>query len=241
MSTPSRVDLEPSYVLHARAYRETSQILEIFTAGFGRIGLIARGARRPKSAFRGLLNPFQPLRLSWSGRGELLTLRDADLGGIAADLVGDQVMAGFYVNELLMKLLQRGDPHPELFVHYATLIAQVGQGEALELLLRRFELQLLSEIGYALDLERDAVNHVPLRPDQYYEFRVEDGAVPAIDGESDGSVFSGATLLAIGRMELDNENQLRDAKRLLRSVLNYHLGNRGLQTRRVAAAMKRSL
>ncbi len=227
-------------MLHARAYRETSQLLETFTAGFGRIGLIARGARRPKSAFRGILNPFQPLRLSWSGRGELLTLREADLGGIAADLVGDQVMAGFYVNELLMKLLQRGDPHPELFVHYATLIAEIGQGKPLELLLRRFELQLLGEIGYALDLEREAVNQVPLQPDQCYEFHAEGGVVPAINGESDDSVFSGATLLAIGRMELENEKQLRDAKRLLRSVLNYHLGDRGLKTRRVAAAMKRS-
>jgi DNA repair protein RecO (recombination protein O) len=106
--------------------------------------------------------------------------------------------------------------------------------------LRRFELQLLGEIGYALDLEREAVNQAPLQPDQCYEFHAEGGVVPAINGESDDSVFSGATLLAIGRMELENEKQLRDAKRLLRSVLNYHLGDRGLKTRRVAAAMKRS-
>jgi DNA repair protein RecO (recombination protein O) len=239
VSNPARVDLNPAYVLHARAYRETSQILEVFTADHGRVGLIARGARRPKSSFRGLLNPFQPLRLSWSGRGELATLRAADLGGIAPDLSGDRVMAGFYVNELLMKLLGRSDPHPELFAHYISLIAGIGRGELLEPLLRRFELRLLGELGYELNLDEDSVTHQPLQPDQSYEFRVEEGAVPVSTGGPAGLVFSGATLLAIGRMEFADENHLRDAKRLLRSVLNHHLGDRGLQTRRVAAAMKR--
>jgi DNA repair protein RecO (recombination protein O) len=239
VSNPARVDLNPAYVLHARAYRETSQILEVFTADHGRVGLIARGARRPKSSFRGLLNPFQPLRLSWSGRGELATLRAADLGGIAPDLSGDRVMAGFYVNELLMKLLGRSDPHPELFAHYISLIAGIGRGELLEPLLRRFELRLLGELGYELNLDEDSVTHQPLQPDQNYEFRVEEGAVPVSTGGPAGLVFSGATLLAIGRMEFADENHLRDAKRLLRSVLNHHLGDRGLQTRRVAAAMKR--
>jgi DNA repair protein RecO (recombination protein O) len=239
VSNPARVDLNPAYVLHARAYRETSQILEVFTADYGRVGLIARGARRPKSSFRGLLNPFQPLRLSWSGRGELATLREADLGGVAANLTGDRLMAGFYVNELLMRLLGRSDPHPQLFAHYISLIAEIGHGESLEPLLRRFELQLLSELGYALNLEKDAINHMPLQPDQAYEFRVEDGPVPVSGNASDWAVFSGATLLAIGRMNFEDESHLRDAKRLLRSVLNHHLGDRGLQTRRVAAAMKR--
>ena len=235
-----RIELNPAYVLHSRAYRETSQILEVFTADHGRVGLIARGARRPKSLLRGLLNPFQPLRLSWSGKGELATLREADLGGVAANLVGDRLMAGFYVNELLMKLLGRNDPHPELFAHYISLIAAIGRDELLEPLLRRFELQLLHELGYALNLENDVVTHKPLQPDEHYEFRVEDGPVPAAAANSEGLVFPGASLLAIGRMEFDNENYLRDAKRLLRTVLNYHLGGRGLQTRRVAAAMKRS-
>jgi DNA repair protein RecO (recombination protein O) len=148
-------------------------------------------------------------------------------------------MAGFYVNELLMKLLGRSDPHPELFAHYISLIAGIGRGELLEPLLRRFELRLLSELGYELNLDEDSVTHQPLQPDQSYEFRVEEGAVPVSTGGPAGLVFSGATLLAIGRMEFADENHLRDAKRLLRSVLNHHLGDRGLQTRRVAAAMKR--
>jgi DNA repair protein RecO (recombination protein O) len=238
--TSTRIDLEPAYILHSRAYQETSQILEVFTAGYGRLGLIARGARRPKSSFRGVLNPFQPLHLSWSGKGELQTLRDVDLAGVASDLQGDPLLAAFYVNELLIKLLQRGDPHPELFGHYSSLIGAIAEGEPLEQILRCFELQLLQEIGYALNLERDVLNHEPLEPELNYLFRVEDGAVLAGNVASDVTLYSGATLLAIGRMQFDDANQLREAKRLLRSVLNFHLGNKALQTRRVAKAMKQS-
>ena len=127
MNSLTRADLEPAYILHARAYRETSQLLEVFTSGFGRVGIIANGARRPKSTFRGYLNPFQPLRLSWSGRGELMRLSAIESIAPPATLDGDRVMAGFYANELLLKLLQRGDAHPELFVHYAALVDGLAQ------------------------------------------------------------------------------------------------------------------
>ena len=106
-----RVELEPAYILHTRSYRETSQIIEVFTPGFGRAGLVAKGARRPKSAFRGILNPFQPLRVSWSGRGELATLTQAEAVSVADVMPGSSVMAGFYVNELLLKLLQLQKAH----------------------------------------------------------------------------------------------------------------------------------
>ena len=157
-----RVELEPAYILHTRAYRETSLILEVFTHGYGRTGLVARGARRPKSPFRGILNSFQPLRLSWSGRGELPTLAQAEQGGQSSQLRGDAVLAGFYVHELLLKLLQRHDPHPQLFGHYATLLANLADGQSVEKLLRIFELELLREIGYALSLDSDAQWHEPL-------------------------------------------------------------------------------
>jgi DNA repair protein RecO (recombination protein O) len=126
MNSAVRVELEFAYVLHARSYRETSQLLEVFTPGHGRVGLLARGSRRPKSPFRGLLNPFQPLRLSWSGRGELGSLRQVELAGIASAPSGNLLMAGFYVNELILKLLQRNDPHPGLFTHYASLIGRMA-------------------------------------------------------------------------------------------------------------------
>ena len=237
MNQAVRVEFEPAYILHVRPYRETSLILEIFTPGYGRVGLVARGARRPKSPLRGILNPFQPLRLSWIGAGELATLVQAEQGGVSAGLRGDAVMAGFYVHELLLKLLQRHDPHPHLFGHYATMLASMAEGQLVEKLLRVFELELLREIGYALSLDCDALKHEVLRPQQLYVFRPEQGAVPAEHGEE--PCFSGAELLAIGRLELDDANCLRNAKRLLRHVVDYHLGGKLLQTRRVAGAMKR--
>jgi DNA repair protein RecO (recombination protein O) len=239
MSNPAKVDLQPAFVLHSRAYRETSELLEVFTANYGRVGLVARGARRPKSPLRGGLNPFQPLRVSWSGRGELQTLRAVEATDTARELTSDRIMAGFYVNELLMKLLHRHDAHPELFMHYGSVIAQLGIGEGVEALLRSFELELLREIGYALNLERDSISNEPLREAQQYEFRVEQGAVIADHPHEDTFCFSGGELLAIGRREFDDPVVLKRAKYLLRAALNYHLGERGLESRRVAAAMKR--
>lgn len=235
----TRVDLEPAYVLHARAYRETSQLLELFTHSHGRIGVVARGARRPKSKFRGLLNPFQPLRISWSARDELGTLRDAEPAEMTPDWGSRQLMAGFYVNELLMRLLQRGDPHPLLFSLYTSMIGEMGDGQRLEGALRRFELFLLREIGYALNLETDSVRHLALDPAAHYRFDVDAGAVPVEAPDGDGLIFTGAELLAIGREEFSEGIGRRAAKRLLRHVIAYHLGERGLETRRVAAAMKR--
>jgi DNA repair protein RecO (recombination protein O) len=244
MSNVARVELEPAYILHTRPYRETSQILDIFSQRHGRAGLVARGARRPKSPFRGILNPFQPLRISWTGRGELATLTQAETIGAGGVLPGSAIMAGFYVNELLMKLLHRHDPHTDLFAHYSSLVGDLATkapatGESVEILLRKFELELLQEIGYALNLEQDAVYQQPLRNEQRYEFRVEQGAVPVDYEGTEGMCFTGAELLRIGQLELTDAHSLRKAKQLLRYVLDYHIGDRGLQTRRIAAAMKR--
>jgi DNA repair protein RecO (recombination protein O) len=238
--SPGRVDLEPAYILHTRAYRETSQIIEVFTGAYGRLALVAKGARRPKSPLRGLLNPFQPMKLSWSGRGEMPTLREADTAGPLSELDSSAVMSGFYVNELLLKLLERSDPHPDLFAHYAALLADLLRHQPVEPLLRKFELHMLHEIGYALNLERDAVAHEPLNPEQNYEFVIELGAMPVKGNATGEAIFSGDSLLAIGRTDFAKEDDLRNAKRLLRAALNYHLGNRSLHTRRVASAMKRS-
>jgi DNA repair protein RecO (recombination protein O) len=239
MSNPARVELEAGYILHSRSYRETSVILEVFTHRYGRAGLVARGARRPRSPLRGILNPFQPLHFSWSGRGELATLRAAETVGVFAPLAGAAVMAGFYVNELLLKLLHRFDPHPDLFAHYASVLAALSDKSEIEQTLRSFELHLLREIGFALNLEHDALSHEPLRADETYEFRVDLGAILAERNANDDMQFQGADLLAIGRMEFGDASQLRSAKRLLRKVLDFHLGGRDLQTRRIASAMKR--
>ncbi len=169
MSYAARVELEPAYILHTRPYRETSLILEVFTLGYGRAGLVARGVRRPQSPLRGILNPFQPLRLSWTGKGELATLGQAEQGGVSAELRGDAVMAGFYVHELLLNLLQRHDPHPQLFGHYATLLASLAEGQPVEKLLRVFELELLREICGAKPAAQLSLTQFLIEQRQYGE------------------------------------------------------------------------
>jgi DNA repair protein RecO (recombination protein O) len=240
MGSLNRVELEPAYILHARAYRETSQILEVFTAGHGRLSFVARGARRPKSPLRGILNPFQSLRLSWSGRGEMQTLREAEPAGPLTHINNAVVLSCFYINELILKLLVRSDPHPDLFAHYTSLMMAIQSGQSVEPLLRMFEMQLLAEIGYAPNLSSDAATHAPVDTSLLYEFVADYGVVEVGEAAPAARVFMGSSLLAISRLEFSDSEVLRDAKRLLREILNFHLGNRALHTRRVASAMNRS-
>ena len=240
MSELRRVDAEPAFVLHSRSYRESSELLEAFTLHHGRIGLVAKGAKRNKSPFRGTLRLFQPLLISWSGRGDLVTLRTVECSTTVSDLGGTSLMAGFYVNELVLALLRRSDPYSELFAHYtATLASLAGAADDVEAVLRRFEISLLREIGYGLSLNQDSVNNVDLRPAQRYEYRIERGPVLVDASCTSEMVFTGAELLAIGQGNFCEQTTLSGAKRLLRNVLDHHLGGRQLKTRGVFAAMKR--
>lgn len=239
--TPHRVESEAAYVLHTRPYKETSQIIEVFTHRYGRLGLLARGSRRPKSALRGLLNAFQPLRIGWAGRGELPALTMAEFAGPAAVFTGNRLLGGFYMNELLIKLVQRNDPHPGLFLLYAQTMGSLSEEAPLEPELRCFEMGLLRELGYGLNLHSDAITHEPLREDARYEYRIEVGAVLAdpvgLAGEQ--RLFSGQELRAIDQQDFTSPHTIAVARRLLRAVLNHYIGERGLQTRRIAAAMRR--
>lgn len=233
----SVVELEDAFILHARPYQETSQILEVLGSRHGRVGLVARGARRPKSPWRSVLQPFLPLRLSWAGRGSLHALRGAELASFATALDGLPLMGAFYLNELVLNFVRRGDPHPGLFIAYSQALAELRAGGDPEPALRRFELQMLAEVGYGLNLEHDVLNDVPLDPSAFYEYRLEQGPVPAAAGGA--LTLSGAELLAIGRGELSSPASLQAAKRLLRSVLAHYLDGKALKTRAVLASMRR--
>jgi len=152
-----RAEHEPAFVLHAYPYKETSLIVEAFSRRFGRIGLLARGARRPRSAMRGVLLAFHPLRMTWSASAELGTLMSAEWGGSRTSLSGIGLMCGFYLNELLLRLLPRDDPHEALFDAYSAALARLGADEAQAAVLRGFERRMLAELGYAPVLDRDAV------------------------------------------------------------------------------------
>ena len=227
----SNAPLEPAYLLHRRPYRETSALLEVFTHGHGRIALVARGARRPRSALRAALTPFVPLLVSWSGRGEVGTLRGAEAQGPAVSMSGDALLSGLYLNELLMRLIHRHDPHPELFEAYREAIGALGAGVDTEFTLRVFEKRMLESIGYALLLDREAGSGLPVVREQRYAYRADHGPDPAAAPSRNCVEVSGATLLALaGEQPLDDVGR-REAKRLMRFVLRVHLGERPLVTR----------
>jgi DNA repair protein RecO (recombination protein O) len=237
--TARRVQLEPAYLLHHYAWRDSSRILELMTRSQGRVSVFARAARRGGSALPATLQPFGELLVSWTSRGEAGQLTGAERVRAPAVLAGDRLMSAFYANELLIRLLPRHDPHPELFNAYSTLLDQLHDGDAHPArALRLFEKRLLDELGWGLSLESDAGNGTPLEPLRSYRYRI-DGGPEVIDGVADGTlVFSGASLLSLAREDLGDERSLADARRLLRAALDQCLDGRPLRTREVLVAMR---
>ncbi|MFY8136283.1 MAG: DNA repair protein RecO [Aquimonas sp.] len=222
-----RVEGEPAYVLHARPFRETSQLLEVFSAGHGRMGLLARGAKGGKGGGRAaLLQPFTPLMLSWQGRGELPQLVDAEPAGLPPRLLGDALMAGFYANELLVQLLNRGEAHTALFARYALLLSQLAADD-LAWPLRCFERDLLGAIGFELPLGGDHAGQ-PIEPAARYRWLGEAGALRLGIAEQAG--IEGAALLALSGDEAPPDALLPPLRRLLREELKRHLHGRSLRS-----------
>ena len=238
-ATARRVQLEPAYLLHHYAWRDSSRILELMTRSQGRVSVFARAARRGGSTLPATLQPFGELLVSWTSRGDAGQLTGAERVRAPAALSGDHLMSAFYANELLIKLLPRHDPHPALFDAYAALLAQLHEGAGHPARpLRLFEKRLLDELGWGLSLESDAGDGSPLQPLRSYRYRI-DGGPEAIDGVAEGElVFSGASLLSLAREELADERSLADARRLLRAALDQCLDGRPLRTREVLIAMR---
>lgn len=223
-----RVLLADAAVLHRRAYQESSLLVDIFAADHGRLRLIAKGARRGRNAQAQLLQPFIPLRLSWAGRGELPTLTAVESAGHALALNGVALYCGFYVNELLLHLLPPRDPSPPVFQLYFDTLREL-QGETRpEKALRFFELSLLEEIGYGLSLDREARGG-EIDPAKHYSYIPEQGPV-AMDQPGTAAV-RGSTLLGLRRKHLDTPEEWREAKRLMRRIIQHHLNGRALKSR----------
>lgn len=237
----ARVSLQPAYVLHQRPYRDSSLLLELFTPEYGRVGLVARGARGPKSRLHGVLQPFQPLLVSWAGRGELATLCGAEAHGPAQRLNGQSLISGFYLNELLLRLLARHDAHPALFTIYRETFPRLVVEE--QRALRIFEKHVLKEIGYALVLDHEAESGAPVEPDKMYTYRLEQGPVQYDeDNRQDaGLILSGASLLSLMHEELRDEQSLREVKPLMRAALALYLGGKPLQSRALLINMHKTM
>lgn len=228
-----RMDSRPAYVLHTYPYRETSLIVEAYVSDHGRLPLMARGARRPKSSVRGLLLPFQPLLVSWTGKRELRTLTRAEWRGGYAPLKGQPLICGFYLNELLLKLLPRDDPHEELFESYERTLEALAAGGDPSALLRRFEIALLRELGYALVLDRDVERDEPVARERSYVYVVERGPVSDVSTAPNGVELSGQTLIDMQSGSFTSAATQQESKALMRALINHYLGNQVLHTRQL--------
>jgi DNA repair protein RecO (recombination protein O) len=237
MTAPRRVLLEPAWLLHHRPWRDTSRILELMTRHHGRVTLFARGARRPKSPWRGLLRPFLPLAVSWSGRADGGTLTAAEAAGAAAALPPERLMSGFYLNELLLKLLAHEDRQERLFDAYGTALAGLAASSGLPAL-RAFEGVLLEELGYGLELTAEASAGEAVRPERYYHFQAGRGLL-AVREPGPAEAFRGRDLLAVARGELGEPQALSAARRLYGAAIAHCLEGRGLASREVMLALRR--
>ena len=248
--------MDRGYILHSYPYRETSLILQAWTEKQGRFGIVAKGVRRPKSANRSLLVPFQPLLLSWFGRGELKTLKVAEPAAPATPLAGESLMSAFYLNELLLKLTSREDPHEALFEAYDRAIGELRamsrrdphpgplpREREIEPILRRFELKLLQELGYAVEMNREAGHGAPIAAEREYFYVVERGPVAAGEGEPPANAVKlrGRTLIDLESGNLEDPATAAQAKQLMRLLINHSLNGQELATRTLVRDLRAGL
>ncbi|HEX2791462.1 MAG TPA: DNA repair protein RecO [Steroidobacteraceae bacterium] len=231
-----RVQLARAYVLHQRPFRDSSLIVEVFARDYGRMTVFARAARGPGSRFA-VLQPFRALLLSWSGRGEAPQLSGAENADSPTGLPAACLMSAFYLNELLLKLVTRHDPHPLLFDQYEATLAQLRQQLCADAALRQFEARLLEFIGYGLNLAAEADTGHPVRGEAFYHFQPGVHGVVIAEPGSSGAI-GGSVLqrLALGR-GFDSDAELRQARSLMRAALDHCLEGRPLRTRTVARSL----
>lgn len=223
-----RYQTQPSFVLHARAFRESSLLLEVFSRDHGRCGVVARGARRSKSRWQNLLQPFRPLLLGWSRRGELGTLTAAEQVAAPPPLTGESIYCGLYMNELLVRLLHRDDPHPEVFERYRATLAELAGTGPIQPALRLFEKHLLDATGFGLILDVEAGGQHPVEAEAWYDYRPEQGPIRVSEAASDQrSVVAGRALQSL-QSEVLHDEDLPSLRRMMRRVIRHHLGDKPL-------------
>ena len=223
-----RLEDEPAFVLHSYPYRETSLVLEVLSRNYGRLALVARGARRPRSALRGLLMSFQPLTMSWFGKHELRTLHSAEWQGGQPQLQGKALLCGFYLNELLLNLMARDDPHDQLFDYYQLTLQRLAHEQDHAATLRCFEKHMLQELGYALLLEHDADSGELIESTAHYRYVIEYGASK---NSEQGMPILGKTLQDMATDDYRDPLSAQQSKQLMRMLLNHHLAGKPLHTR----------
>ena len=241
MTSNQIIENEPAYLIHQRPFSESSQIINLFSRHFGRVDVIAKGSKRPKSKFKSLLQPFMPILVSWSGRSQLKTLRGIDLNiKQKTTLPNKQLMSAFYLNELILSFLITNDPYPELFDYYALTIDKLSDVDSNESVLRTFEINLLSQIGYAINFQTEAMSSNYIDAEQVYRFVVEEGFIRSNTTTTHHSLIKGSIIKAIERGDYSTSQVLKAAKRITRKSIKYHLSGKELNTKKVFKSIYKS-
>lgn len=242
-----KVNLQSAFLLQNRAYRDTSALIEIVTPDHGRISLVARGVKSGNSKYRGVLQPFRKLLVSWSGNNELKSLTTVEEDGVVPHLKGKALVSAMYINELLVRLLHRNEGHETLFSNYQQTLLELESAQDILKTLRIFEKNLLQELGYGLMLEYDAESGDPIDENCEYTYLVESGpvgrSVPgnnssvygSIVKENAGITIQGKSLLSLFREELDDPGSLKESKKLLRYIINFYLDGMPIKSRDILA------
>ncbi len=226
-----RVLLQPAFVLHARPFKDTSLLVDFLTRDYGRLSAIVRGARSQQSRYRGHLRSFVPILISWSGKSELVSLNQLEPNGSPILLEGNSLLAGMYLNELIVRLLHQHDAHPDIFDDYYKGISALHQNEEIEPTLRRFEKNLLVALGFGFSWAHAADTSNPIATSQWYAFEPDLGFCENLQKFNQRTVFSGAHLLAIAQNNYDNHDVLRTAKQIMRIAMQVRLGNKVIKSR----------
>jgi len=229
-----RIETQLAYILHKRAFRDTSQILDVFTRDHGRLSLMSKGSRGAKSKTSGLLQVFRPLLLSWQGRGEMPFLNNVEIADIKAPaLSGKTLKSAMYINELLVYLIHKNDVHADIFEQYHECLYALENTPDIEIVLRLFEKNLLQQLGFGLNLSNDADSGQPVESSRMYAYFFEHGPVCCDEQRHSqvNPVVSGDSLIAFEQNRLETGRQCAEIKVLMRYVLSAHLGHKKLKSR----------
>ena len=232
-----KTGLHPAYILHYRPYRETSMLLDVFSRDHGRVGLVAKGVKQKRNSTSLLLQPYQRLLMSWSGTGELMTLNKVEADRPAHILEGDRLISAFYINELVIRLLHQHEAHPELFdIYDATLGDLAARENDQQVVNRIFEKRLLQSLGYAVVLDHDVDTGAHIDDSQDYYYLAERGPTTSLPKDNDYVKITGTTLRSLAQENLAGRNVLDESKKLMRYVLQKHLGQKPLASRALYAS-----
>ena len=240
MNATDRLRLEPAWVLHCRDFRDSSQIVDVFSREHGRVAMVARGVKRPKSRYRGLLQPFSPLLLSWVNGRELATMTDAEPGeGQPLKLLGDHMLAGFYINELVLKLTHRHDPQTQIFDLYHHTLHRLAASASLAATLRQFEINFLTLLGFGLNLEIEAQTGERVQADQHYHYIVDQGPLRTEDSAPGQLLVRGEQLQNMAKEDFSDEQTRKIARVIFASAIDVHLDGKTLKTRKVLRDLRK--